>query len=188
MAAAQEVLARNGRGDVSIQEITDLAGVAQGSFYNHFSSKEELFDAAIVAVMETSADVVEAVTADLTDPLEVYVVGIRFTGRLAGSMPTLRSLVVHTGLQYVTADIGLAPRARRDLELARASGRVTVEDIPRTQALVGGMVLGLFQYLDVTPEADPALAADDLARRVLIMLGLSTHEADELVARPLPHP
>ena len=36
-----------GRTDVAVQEITEAAGVGQGSFYNHFVSKEALYDAAL---------------------------------------------------------------------------------------------------------------------------------------------
>lgn len=190
IGAAQEILARDARADVSIQEITDTAGVGLGSFYNHFSSKEDLFDAAVLAILELHGDALEAVTKDLEDPLETYVVGVRFTGRLAGAMPMLRSVLLNTGLAYVTADVGLAPRALRDLKAAAAAGRVHVEDIEMTQALVGGMVLGLLQYLEANPEAPCEAAADGLARAVLALLGVPPGEADALVARRLPgsHP
>ena len=185
--AAQQILAAGDRGDASIQEITELAGVAQGSFYNHFASKDELFDTAIMVTMEAHADLIESVTAGLTDPLEVYVVGIRYTGRLAAQLPVMRALIVRTGLRLVTADFGLTPRALRDLAAARDAGRVRVEDLPRTQAIVGGMVLGLFAYVEAHPDEDAAAAADDLARGVLRLLGLDRAEADSLVGRPLPH-
>lgn len=186
--AAQQILAAGDRGDASIQEITELAGVAQGSFYNHFASKDELFDTAIMVTMEAHADLIESVTAGLTDPLEVYVVGIRYTGRLAAQLPVMRALVLRTGLRFVTADVGLAPRALRDLAAAREAGRVQVDDLARTQAIVGGMVLGLFAYVEAHPDEDAAAASDDLARGVLRLLGLDHVEAEALVARPLPVP
>jgi len=40
------------RGRRRIQEITDAADVGQGTFYNHFTSKADLFDAAVEAVLE----------------------------------------------------------------------------------------------------------------------------------------
>lgn len=172
---------------MSIAEITELAGVAQGSFYNHFESKDELFDTAIVVTMEAHADLLEHVTASLTDPVEVYVVGIRYTGRLAAQLPVMRALIVRTGLRLVTADFGLTPRALRDLGAARQAGRVRVDDLERTQAIVGGMVLGLFAYIEAHPEADAAVATDELARSVLLLLGLEPAEAEALVSRPLPH-
>jgi AcrR family transcriptional regulator len=185
--AAQQILATSDRGDASIQEITEIAGVAQGSFYNHFESKDELFDTAVVVSMEAHADLLESVTADLTDPLEVYVVGIRQTGRLAAALPLLRTLVVRTGLRLVTADFGLTPRAIRDLAAAREAGRVRIDDLERTQAVIGGMLLGLFAYIEAHPDVDAAAATDDLAMSVLSVLGLDSTEANALVSRPLPH-
>lgn len=185
--AAQQILATSDRGEASIQEITELAGVAQGSFYNHFESKDELFDTAIIATMEAHADLLESVTAGLTDPVEVYVVGIRYTGRLAVQLPAMRALIVRTGLRLVTADFGLTPRALRDLAAARAAGRVRVDDLARTQAIIGGMMLGLFAYIEAHPEADAAAASDDLARSVLLLLGMDHAEAEAVVGRPLPH-
>ena len=185
--AAQQILAASDRGDASIQEITELAGVAQGSFYNHFASKDELFDTAIMVTMEAHADLLESVTTGLTDPLEVYVVGIRYTGRLAAQLPVMRALIVRTGLRLVTADFGLTPRALRDLSAARDAGRVRVDDLARTQAIIGGMMLGLFAYIEAHPEADAAAASDDLARSVLLLLGMDHAEAEAVVGRPLPH-
>ena len=185
--AAQQILATSDRADASIAEITEIAGVAQGSFYNHFASKDELFDTAVVVTMENHADLIEQVTATLTDPLEVYVVGIRYTGRLAAQLPVMRALLVRTGLRLVTADFGLTPRAIRDLGAAREAGRVRVDDLGRTQAIVGGMVLGLFAYIEAHPDADAAAATDDVARSVLLLLGLESAEAEALVSRPLPH-
>ena len=185
--AAQQILATSDRGEASIQEITELAGVAQGSFYNHFESKDELFDTAIIATMEAHADLLESVTAGLTDPVEVYVVGIRYTGRLAVQLPAMRALIVRTGLRLVTADFGLTPRALRDLAAARAAGRVRVDDLARTQAIIGGMMLGLFAYIEAHPEADAAAASDDMERSVLLLLGMDHAEAEAVVGRPLPH-
>ena len=46
IGAARKFLSE-GRSAVSIQEITDAADVGFGSFYNHFQSKEQLFDEAV---------------------------------------------------------------------------------------------------------------------------------------------
>lgn len=44
MEAAEEVLGKRGYHDASIAEITRLAGVAQGSFYIYFESKQAIFE------------------------------------------------------------------------------------------------------------------------------------------------
>jgi AcrR family transcriptional regulator len=42
--AAAKVVGRYGYAEASVARITDLAGVAQGTFYNHFESRQELLD------------------------------------------------------------------------------------------------------------------------------------------------
>lgn len=41
---AMELFADKGYNDTSIEEITAVAGIAKGTFYYHFSSKEEVFN------------------------------------------------------------------------------------------------------------------------------------------------
>jgi AcrR family transcriptional regulator len=186
IAAAQRILAEDARGEVSIKEITDAADVGFGSFYNHFDTKAQLFEAAIEDMLERQGALIDAVTADLTDPAEVYIVGFRLTGRLSRAYPRLARLLVNTGLAYVTADVGLASRALSDLRTAVAAGRLSVEDPEAAQAAVGGALLGLLQYLDSRPDVDAALATDALAVSLLRMLGMTRRQAEGVVARPLP--
>lgn len=43
LKSAMELFTKRGFENVTIDEITDLAGVSKGSFYNHFMSKESVF-------------------------------------------------------------------------------------------------------------------------------------------------
>jgi AcrR family transcriptional regulator len=42
--AAAKVVGRLGYGEASVARITELAEVAQGTFYNHFENRQELLD------------------------------------------------------------------------------------------------------------------------------------------------
>ncbi len=54
-------LIAEGRGErASIQEITEAADIGFGSFYNHFTSKEELFQTASEEALERWAQVIDA--------------------------------------------------------------------------------------------------------------------------------
>ena len=65
--AAQTLIAE-GRTNVPILEITQAADVGMGSFYNHFETKEELFDAAVEAVMDAYGQLLDRVTGDDRGP------------------------------------------------------------------------------------------------------------------------
>ena len=84
--AAQTLIAE-GRTNVPILEITQAADVGMGSFYNHFETKEQLFEAAVEAVMDGYGQLLDDLTADIEDPAEVFACSFRLTGRLQRREP-----------------------------------------------------------------------------------------------------
>lgn len=184
--AAQQILAEDARAEVSIQTITETAGVGFGSFYNHFESKDALFHAAIVELMEAQGAMVDKATIDIEDPAEIYLAGVRRTGRWVRQIPQAARFTVNTGYAIITADFGLAPRALRDLKAAIAAGRFEVEDPEAASAAASGAVLGLIQYLLEHPEVDAGEASDRLAVSIARMHGMSKRQAEAIVRRPLP--
>lgn len=184
--AAQQLLAE-GKVDASIQQITELADVGFGSFYNHFTDKAELWEAAIVEVLRLHAHLVAAASAGIGDPAEVFCVGLRLTGRLQRAMPQAARVLINFGLQHLLAEEGIAEQARVDLKAAVDTGRFDLTDIDLALVLAGGALLGLVTLLDSDPELDADRLADELAVRVLRALGISKAEARRLASRPLPH-
>lgn len=49
-SAAAKVVGRHGYAEASVARITELAGVAQGTFYNHFGNRQELLDQLLPAI------------------------------------------------------------------------------------------------------------------------------------------
>src|SRR6476620_10947412 len=79
--AAQTLIAE-GRTHVPILEITQVADVGMGSFYNHFETKEQLFEAALESVLDSYGQLLDRVTAEIEDPAEVFATSFRLAGRL----------------------------------------------------------------------------------------------------------
>ena len=127
LAAARQFLAE-GRSSVSIQQITDAADVGFGSFYNHFESKEALFEAAVEEVLETYAALRDELVAGYDDPAEVFSVSFRMTGRLQRQLPEMVRVLLNEGTGILVRDSGLAPRARRDIQAAVDAGRFDIEN------------------------------------------------------------
>ena len=138
---------------MSIQEITDAADVGFGSFYNHFQSKQDLFDAAVEEVLEEHGAMLDAVTARIADPAEVFATAVRMTARLPKTQPQIAKIFRRIGFDLLTAPHGLAPRARRDLQTGPAAGRFTVDDVDVALACAAGALLG---YCIWHPHARPA--------------------------------
>ncbi|HTF49787.1 MAG TPA: TetR/AcrR family transcriptional regulator [Pseudonocardia sp.] len=183
--AAQRLLAA-GTPNVSVLEITNLADVGMGSFYNHFQSKEELYAAAIDASLEAHGNLLDALTADLDDPAERFARSFRLTGRLNKRYPELTQVMRNHGLAMIVADQGLAPRALRDITAATQAGRFHVRDPELAVVAAGGALLGLSQLLHSQPERDDAEATDLMAQDVLRMFGVPAEDAHEICTRPLP--
>jgi AcrR family transcriptional regulator len=188
VGAAQTCIAE-GRTSVPILEITQMADVGMGSFYNYFETKEQLFQAAVEDALETFGDALDALTGDLEDPAEVFAQSFRLTGRLHRRQPELSRVLLHNGLSLASADQGLARRARRDIEAAVRADRFTaVRDPALALVVTAGATLTLGQLLHDHPDRDDAEAADLVAEDLLRMFGIPGSEARDICQHPLPDP
>jgi AcrR family transcriptional regulator len=183
--AAQSFIAA-GKLNVPVLEITQAADVGMGSFYNHFQSKEELFDAAVADVLDTHGALLDQLTAGMDDPAEKFACSFRLTGRLFRRRPQESRVLLTSGLSLIASDRGLGPRALRDISEAVEAGRFQVDDPVRSLAVAGGALMGVGQLLQDDPSRDDALTADQVTEDVLRLFGLSAEEAHEICQRPLP--
>ncbi|ONF72635.1 TetR/AcrR family transcriptional regulator [Amycolatopsis keratiniphila] len=183
--AAQALIA-GGKTTVPILEITQAADVGMGSFYNHFETKEQLYQAAVEDALDVHGALLDGLTIGLDDPAQVFAQSFRLTGRLHRRHPELSKVLLHDGLELTTSESGLAPRARRDIEAAVRAGRFTVTDTELAMVTVAGTALGLGHLLHRQPERDDAATTDQVTEDLLRMLGLTAAEAHEICGRPLP--
>jgi AcrR family transcriptional regulator len=185
ISAAQSFIAA-GKLNVPVLEITQAADVGMGSFYNHFDSKDELFDAALTEVLDAHGALLDELTTSLEDPAEAFARSFRLTGRLFRQRPQESKVLLASGLALLNSDRGVAPRARRDVGAGVAAGRFHVEDLTLAMAVVGGALLGLGQLLQDDPQRDDGVAADTVTEHVLQLLGMAADEAHRICQLPLP--
>ncbi len=183
--AAQRLIAE-GKINVPVLEITRAADVGMGSFYNHFDSKEQLFEAAIADVLDAHGAMLDRLTAPIDDPAETFATSFRLTGRLFRRRPEESEVLLANGPALLSSDRGLAPRALRDIKAAADAGRFSVDDPELALAMAGGALLGLGKLLRDNPDRDDARAADTVTENVLRLFGLSAEEARAICQRPLP--
>jgi len=183
--AAQSFMAA-GKVNVPVLEITQAADVGMGSFYNHFDSKEQLFQTASEEVLERWGQLIDRASAGITDPAERYAVGTRITGRLGWTHPDIAGFLTGTGLDVLDIPGGLVPRALRDIQAGQAAGRFTVPDAEIALSAAAGGMLGLLRMCQRRPERVTEATVDQLAEAVLRLLGVPADEAGRLAALPLP--
>jgi AcrR family transcriptional regulator len=180
-------LISEGRGDrAGIAEITEAADIGFGSFYNHFDSKEQLFQTVSEEVLERWGQLIDRASAGITDPAERHAVGVRISGRLGWTHPDIAGFLTGTGLDAVDSCRGLAPRALRDIRAGQATGRFTVPDAEIVLSAVAGGLLGLLRICQRHPGRVTEASVDQLAEAVLRLLGVPAPEAARLAALPLP--
>jgi AcrR family transcriptional regulator len=183
--AAQSFIAE-GKTNAAILDITQTADVGMGSFYNHFSSKDELFQAALDDALDRHGAALDEVTRGMDDPAEVFAHCFRLTGRLHRRHPQLSKVILNNGLGLATSDHGLGPRTRRDIQAAIRAGRFTAGDSELALVIAAGAALCLGQLLHTQPDRDDAEASDQIAEDLLHTFGVPTDEARQICRRPLP--
>lgn len=186
LIGAARTFLSEGRSSVSIQEITDAADVGFGSFYNHFDSKEQLFEEAVRSSLQVYSEMRDAIVALYDNPAEVFAVSFRMTGRLHRQVPEMVRVVLNSGTGILLREQGLAPRARRDIAAAQEAGHFEEMDPDLAIMAAGGALLGLLQLLDSRPDADADALSDEMAYRMLRMFGMNKRTAQRLSSGPLP--
>jgi AcrR family transcriptional regulator len=176
-AAAQE-FGQRGFHDAAITGITQRAGVALGTFYTYFESKEELFRALVRDMSQaTRAHVAEAVRG-APDRLAAERIGLAAFIAFTRKHPELYRIIEEA--QFVAEDVyrehylTFVDGYREGLAAATAKGQIVEgPDELRAWALIGmsvflGMRYGIWNE-DMTPEqvADGAidLVSDGLRSR-----------------------
>jgi AcrR family transcriptional regulator len=183
--AAQGLIAE-GKTNVPILEITQAADVGMGSFYNHFETKEQLFDAAVEAVIDAYGQLLDELTADIEDPAEVFACSFRLTGRLNRREPELSKVLLNNALRLLSHENGLAPRARRDIAAAVDAGRFDVEDLDVAVTMAAGALIALGQLLHDQPDRDVEETTDRITEHLLRMFGVQQRVARRISSLPLP--
>ncbi len=179
--ATRELIAEKGVAALRIQEITERADVALGSFYNHFDSKEAVVEA---VVADSLQNITETLAYDtIEDPAELVSAAIRRFVGLAYTDPDFARLVVHLHHADDLFAVAVHPAARVAVQRGVSEGRFTVPDLDVTvTAIVGGALSLMRAIVDgrLGKHADRSYAESSLRT-----LGVSPEEAAAIVRLPL---
>jgi AcrR family transcriptional regulator len=148
LEAAQSLIEEGGYGAASVMAIADRAGVASGTLYRHFASKEELFVEVFRSVCEREERAMRAATAELGDgasAAERMQHVLATFARRALRNPRLAWALIAEPVDPLVDAERLAYRSRyaaliaEGLEMGIAAGELPAQDAALTAAaLVGG--------------------------------------------------
>lgn len=178
------VFAEKGLGASVIEDVIERADVSRGTFYNYFSSNNELLAEAARQLENEIIDIIEANVVELTDPAERIATGTRLFIETARQYPILAQFMTSVGFptigpgniinDYVPVHLNLGIQNGQFSSIAKETGL----DIIR-----GGVAAGLHRMKNYTITDD---YADRLVTSILMGLGMKQNVAQQLTSLPLP--
>jgi AcrR family transcriptional regulator len=180
--AAARVMANEGD-NATIDTFIRAAGVARGTFYNHFKTREELLDALWTSIGHDPFLEIQNACKDLADPVERFAAVTRLVLLRAAQDPTWGWLILALSADEATLNDDLRGYPRPDLRAGAAAGRFRYEsEASATDLVVGTMRAGLRALLHEGRDANYAQA---LCKMMLQALGINRIEATRISALPL---
>ena len=184
LESARDLVAERGSDRISIQEITNRADVATGTYYNYFETKRDIFVAVALHLRSQMQEDLEPVRNKIKDPAMRVTITLRYYFDQAFNHNEWREFVRNTGL---SGDITLhqpEDEALKDIEEGIKGGRFRVDDPSFTQSLILGMVKHVIKQIDGR-KADGS-CVNYAIRSILQMLGLPELVSQALTQTPLP--
>ena len=177
------VFAEKGVGASVIQDVIAAADVAQGTFYNHFRTNEELLVAVSQELNNELMRLIESEVGAYDDPARRIASGLRLYLHTARQYPLLARFVCQVGLLVAGPNNLIYEYLPPHIAAGQESGKFQLLAVEVALDLIAGTMLAAVQRLatDEPGENYP----EQVVTAILRGLGLSSAQANRLVALPL---
>ncbi len=172
LAAAEKVIGRQGFNEASIGAITREAGVAQGTFYIYFSSKDEVFSELVGEMGRMLRHAIAEATNGISDRLAAEREGLRAFLTFVAAHPELYRVVQEA--QFVDPKAyrayfqTFAEGYRKGLAAAAESGAITPGDADIRAWALMGIARSLGERAVVWGDTTPIDRVVDEVHRLLV--------------------
>ena len=183
MDAAYAAMSAKGFETSRITDIIEAAGVGVGSFYNHFSGKEDLARAVFLHRVEEYGEELEVVARTAPDIAAATCFVYRRLIERAQEDQAWAAFILQLEPLFRMFDRLMRPHARIGLGIGIANGTFRIDDIEAAISAVHAMMLAVTQAMlvgDISPQR--AHRASQLALRVC---GVDEERARELAWMPM---
>ena len=185
LQAAYTLIAEKGIEFLVIQDITNRADVAFGSFYNYFKSKEEIVSAVIELAIEHTADILDRVHSTDKELDETLNVILRLFLDKCQADPLWTAFVARVIMGGRYFEYGFGRRLKRDVMSGIEHGVFSSRDPELSVLAVSGLVMaGIFEIL--AGLSDPSFTSR-LVSQALEILGVDRQRIVTLNAVDLPN-
>ena len=178
LAAAEELFGQHGFGAVSVDQIVARAGVAKGTFYNHFCDKEDIVEQTALAIRIEVRDRIAALKTQSKDPAVHLAIAMTLFLELAVSRPRRAQILAALLAGATSATAGMNTPVRQTLAAGIASGRLQILSIDAAIVLVIGVVSAGISQLVRRKVASPRQRIIEIVVHALMGMGLTRAEIE----------
>ncbi|MEY4248903.1 MAG: hypothetical protein RJA87_536 [Pseudomonadota bacterium] len=186
MGAAEELFGLKGFSNVSVDEITARAGVAKGTFYNHFADRADVANHIALEIRNELRARIDAMKSTSSDPAMHLALAISLFLLLAVEHPNRALILVSLINDPTDVNSPMNAPVRLTLQNGDATGRFKLASIEASLIMVIGVVSAGIRNLIERPTKDPSSRITDLVIHTLRSLGLDWDDAHDLAALSLP--
>lgn len=184
LEAAARVVAENGEKKATIDDFIQAAGVARGTFYNYYTTRDALLDDLWRQIGQYPFKEIQAACGKLPDPAERLTAQARLVLNCASDKPTWGWLVYALSVDAETVNDDLLSYPRPDLLAGAREGRLIFDDLSAASDLFVGSIR---TALRATLEDDRSSEyLQSLCVMLLKAVGIPDAEARQISERPLP--
>jgi AcrR family transcriptional regulator len=178
MEAAENVFARHSYEAISVESITESAGVAKGSFYNHFPDKHHLATEVASLLINHVSSLIDRDAAIYSDPAVRCVRGTMLVLRFSLEHPESARALLHLSRDLFSVSDSLNSRVTRIIQDGIAQGtfiETGVED--GFMVVVGTAQMLVQQAVDGGWSADVRVIAQRCCTNMLRAFGVNLAKA-----------
>jgi AcrR family transcriptional regulator len=179
--AAERLFASREPGAVSIDEIVAMAGVAKGTFYNHFKDKHDISNHVALTIRHEIRDRIADAKIVSKDPAVHLAIAHALFMHMAVVNPSRGSILITMLAGASNLDAPMNARVRMTLEQGLSSGRLTFGSLQGALSFVLGVVYaGIRGVMETSASERQREYVSELITLSLTGLGLARSEADEI--------
>lgn len=177
MVAAEELFGLRGFANVSVDEITARAGVAKGTFYNHFADKADMANHIALEIRTGLKERIGQMKSVSADPARHLAIAMSLFLLLAHEQPNRAFILVSLINDPTDVNSPMNTPVRLTLQNGEISGRFRLASIEASLIVVIGVVSAGIRNLIEQPTRTPSARITDLVVHALRSLDLEWDEA-----------
>ena len=188
MRAAHQLMAKQGVDATTIQQITEAADVGFGTFYNYFTSKDDLATQVLDCVIHNLGQRNDLVTQakHIDDPVLIVATSVRLVARELMTDSMWQWWVKRPDLVVTRMRAGFRPFGIRDMRRAMDAGEYHIvgDDMDTAWSFLIWLLAGGVK--DIIDGYRPPVIESLIVDAVMRIMGVSRERAEQVTRIPLP--